>query len=945
MEGPSSVAGPMRCARCDCSFRRLEHLRRHERIHDGTKRFVCTQCLKVFTRSDILHRHEATHAAATQARSARAVSTRACTECARSKERCTKSSPCQRCSAKGLDCVYPHARVGRDQNTEIRSRISLESPNCTPIDLSGITRTNSTLQSQTQAFAGPEPTNTHSVYTSYQQMLPFEVAEYPQSQMLQTATEFPINWLPPDPALAIDYDNIVGVGIGTDDVFTFPSPPDDSSNQNNVHQESVQLLSSQLQLNTVQRDANLIFADEFRTIWSTFSPDTAGGYMSSESPHTISPSDAPGGLYATSINGARMPCTIRARRTQRLMPGAKPIRRLHQLHHDSLYENGGGMAFPDISHITVDDTVDPASGSIFVAPTLSGSIYEDVLQNFNILCLDNSSSFPSYTSSRFPDIRSLNMCIRLYFENFDTIVPILHNQVTQISDHWALALAVSAIGCQYAEADEYVQMAEPMHEFLRRATAVTINAESMATGRSRHHIAFIQAMTLSQFGMLYSGSPKLLNLARANHSAMTQLARALICPRAVNDPASTATDGADRGSPDRAWRDMLLDECKRRIGYAIWLLDCMGVYHFGQQILMSPDMMSVALPNDRLWRSKSASELLVPRSLRETPSLSSAIASLFREKRVMTELGQFGRVILLHGVYREIFLLKDCLARPLGSLQQPTTAGDDETPTSPSIPDSNGRCLLNSWRNAALDCIDVLHWAANGTIALQAGAEHPTVLHLHLSRTILLAPIDRFQTLASSVASLTQRAPSLPSRRQTAAAAEHDILEWAQRDQCKARLAVLHAGCLFWHIRRYSTRAFYEPHAVFLATLTLWAYSSYAARSPHRARDERVPAARSRSRPFNDTDDADEADDPPSFIHLDRPNDDEMVQIFVRSGTAAAMRANVAGVGDIYSTKGPARILREGMKILGAVSVAWGRTERYMAVLEGLEKAVVGCGG
>ena len=324
----------------------------------------------------------------------------------------------------------------------------------------------------------------------------------------------------------------------------------------------------------------------------------------------------------------------------------------------------------------------------------------------------------------------------------------------------------------------------------------------------------------------------------------------------------------------------------------------------------------------------------------------------------MTELGQFSRVILLHGVYREIFQLKDCFTRPLGSwvpsIQQ-AAVDDNGSPASPSVSDRGGKSLLNSWRNAALDCVDVLHWAANGTIALQAGAEHPTVLHLHLSRTVLLAPFDIFQTLADSVVLFAQDSATRPlddTGRQQVVAAERDILEWAQRDQCKARLAVLHSGCLFWHIRRYSCRAFYEPMAVFLATLTIWAYSSYASRtagnnqgSPDRTGnntdDESGAQTNKKERSREDVDDED-AEPAPTFIHLDRPNDDEMVQAFVRFGTATVMRANITGVGDIYSAKGPARILKEGRKILASVSTAWGRTERFASVLEVLEQVASG---
>lgn len=170
--------------------------------------------------------------------------------------------------------------------------------------------------------------------------------------------------------------------------------------------------------------------------------------------------------------------------------------------------------------------------------------------------------------------------------------------------------------------------------------------------------------------------------------------------------------------------------------------------------------------------------------------------------------------------------------------------------------------------------------------------------------------------------------------------------------------------------------AFYEPVSVFLATLALWAYSYYTSRvtaqQRQTGRDEEGSRSGSVSRHQSPNgqentpqdqrnSDADTspstsrvsqsrhvhasprtytytADPDPTFIRLDRPNDDEMVQLFVRS---ANMRAYITGVGDICAAEGPARILREGRKILGTVSVAWGRTREYHDILETLEQATM----
>ncbi|KAI1389514.1 uncharacterized protein F4822DRAFT_427863 [Hypoxylon trugodes] len=94
------------CPRCPSSFKRPEHLKRHQRSHDGHKPFVCSICLKRFFRSDILTRHELMHIAAQRSNNT-LTRKRACTECARARERCSRDEPCLRCSTKSLQCLYP----------------------------------------------------------------------------------------------------------------------------------------------------------------------------------------------------------------------------------------------------------------------------------------------------------------------------------------------------------------------------------------------------------------------------------------------------------------------------------------------------------------------------------------------------------------------------------------------------------------------------------------------------------------------------------------------------------------------------------------------------------------------------------------------------------------------------------------------------------------------
>lgn len=255
----------------------------------------------------------------------------------------------------------------------------------------------------------------------------------------------------------------------------------------------------------------------------------------------------------------------------------------------------------------------------------------------------------------------------------------------------------------------------------------------------------------------------------------------------------------------------------------------------------------------------------------------------------------------------------DYFRRPL-SFWNPTAK---KQPRESAIPGGSvwlpGIPLYSKWRNSACDCLDILHWTANSTIARAAGLEHPTVLHLHASRLVLLTPFREIRSLASSLA--LERTPWSEHRRTIE---WHYIWRWVKHDQHKARLAIIHAGTTLWHVRRYSTNAFHEPMAAFDATLTLWAYG-YC----HGQMAQYTAHAESRS--------------DPSFIHLDRPCDDELVQLFVREGRT--MKGNVTGVGDICAPGGPERVLRVGCETLASLT-SWGISKRCIAILSGLADQV-----
>ncbi|KAK1914027.1 hypothetical protein P3342_007273 [Pyrenophora teres f. teres] len=69
----------------------------------------------------------------------------------------------------------------------------------------------------------------------------------------------------------------------------------------------------------------------------------------------------------------------------------------------------------------------------------------------------------------------------------------------------------------------------------------------------------------------------------------------------------------------------------------------------------------------------------------------------------------------------------------------------------------------------------------------------------------------------------------------------------------------------------------------------------------------------------------------PSFLHLDRPLDDELVQTYVQVGHK--MSAYIANVGSLDATDAPTRIAKEGVLLLAKHSSMWGIERSYTRLL------------
>lgn len=765
--------------------------------------------------SDVLRRHISSHDA-TAIDGAVGPRKRACFECARLRERCTKGQPCSRCYTKSLECIYPVSATspGKMQNTETGTVLPTGSSRLSNGPLPDGSRGQQTAGEPPTPGTGPvqDPDATRGLHAMHDQ-------SDTNSSAINCETgfgyleNFPVNWLDLDYEMDLDLTSMLGQGFSVTN-----NPPTVAiveGSKGAIDPMAMQPSTSwdgpqQIPYPYDPKDATV----------TAFTPALRGNdhtptSMSTSCTTNQTPTHTPelpmgtpirGDFYLDSAVGSRTPCTARfiKRSTALSLTGTTPIQRLRWASNEGKASCATTLfAFPETNHIFWGGGSEDQS----FKQTLELGTFREIELQFQRHCCDSSGIFTPFSNHRFLQHRDLQLFLHLYFKHFDPIFPIIHSAVADVNTYWLLAVAACAIGSQYTETQDYAGCVEPLHEFLRRA----LLSESERGLVGVQELPFQIARSLSYLRGFYSQS----------------------CRSAVNTtqnsfPSALGIIEANKTGPDQQqyhhsnseatiWARDLVTETKSRIqlfqmvrcsssishdasvltGRYRQLLEAMSAYTLGiDNHPISPQVLETSLPNHALWSTASSSEWADCHHQQPLPSLFSAIDTIFRDKSFDSRLCEFGRLILLHGVYSQVGMMQRIHSGPLGnwtpSLREPeleTAFTSHEAGSSHGLKPLTSHQLSN-WRSAGLDCVDVLHWAANGTIAAASGFENPLVMHLHFSRTLVSAPVSSIQLLATFLASQTPT--SLASEqpvfsRDDAAIAEHRIIEWAQRDQVQSQ--------------------------------------------------------------------------------------------------------------------------------------------------------------
>lgn len=379
---------------------------------------------------------------------------------------------------------------------------------------------------------------------------------------------------------------------------------------------------------------------------------------------------------------------------------------------------------------------------------------------------------------------------------------------------------MSSVGAQYL-GEQTDLIAVSLHEMLRRSLALSRENSAWVPPTG---IILAQVEMLLLVGLLYCGDE------RHRERGMEMQGLFSLCHDAARNEyhqAAKSPPSSDQSHSriEEKWKGWVRLESAKRTAYSAWLLSAMIRYQL--QLRRSLSLADATLPlpcHELLWTVNTAEEWDKAMSgYVAPPPLQESLQQLYVDKRLPKERGEFARILLIHGLYQRSWEVERYFGSVLSSWS-PTAKKQESKELLPTAPIwLPSISTYNKWQNSTCDSLDILHWQANATIGQASGLEHPTVGHLHLARVILLSPINHIVKLAKVMTNgddATQQKDIEKHR--------HICRRWAVQGVYKARLAVIHAGVTLWHIRRYSIDGFYEAPAVALATLMLWAFSTFS---------------------------------------------------------------------------------------------------------------------
>ncbi|KAH6842258.1 fungal-specific transcription factor domain-containing protein [Chaetomium sp. MPI-CAGE-AT-0009] len=557
--------------------------------------------------------------------------------------------------------------------------------------------------------------------------------------------------------------------------------------------------------------------------------------------------------------------------------------------------------FPDMSHVKTDVLDAEDFGHV---ERISADCYNNISNFMQRHVAGTSHPYQPFHNANVASIQAFDAFVQLYFEYFQPNLPFLHQPTFNPSEApWQLVLATAAIGCGYSKVCGASQYAIGLQELLRRAIAEAVEKDNSVAREPW----ILQCIVLNSIGMTYSGNRRMFELSETRRNIPVTMARRNGSLASSSAGRQTVSEDDGTVSSEKSWKEWIVDESKRRLGFAIFLLDINMMMHFGAPSCMRIEELHQPLPVQRtLWEAPNAEEWLkVSVEQNEAPersfTVASALTALQEGKRLPASVDTFARLILVCAIYHHSSNFQETVHR--NPFFWPATNED----------------YISKHKRDVTKALEALqqhpNYSFTSDIHTHGLLEFTFQCHILLTLMSLHVPRRAILGLASSA-----------RNDQDYVRSRARLARWMSEDGGRsARSAVSFAGRILAIVRQTPSHAFHVPTSLLLSILVLWVFNrmhseNIRGRGPPAGLDDRGRG---------------------STIRLDRvgcPGELEIAGASISTevqawiDTPSHRRPYLQEVGNLYKPSACLRLLEMGSALLRDLR-GWGLGQRLAAGL------------
>ncbi|KAJ9424393.1 hypothetical protein QL093DRAFT_2008211 [Fusarium oxysporum] len=569
------------CPDCDAVFVRTEHLQRCI-LSELTciERDVLIRHMQIHDLSEVPAKHRRTTYVA-----------KACSQCAKSKQRCDGQLPCSRCTSKELDCSY--ATLSYCSYAKSRNRRASQSMQSSVVD-QGKTSVPSVPNQELQNAA------TSSYLENQSEVNPVQFGDF--SEMGNAPLPF---WSPNDvetiTSLLSQPPMVLDQNLGS--VF---------DTHGDLQGFSFSNIGAFLGL-----EGHRSLVDETPSLSSQSAPD-----------YSLAETTIPQHVALTQ----EMPASAPSEPAVECLETEAPAPTFTQTFKspDSSHERSSDVNVSIFNEgISQDYDVWRAEDYCHV-PRLTEDVYEEMTKHFARYNSDDEYWTP-FTCRNFPPITHINTFIQVYFEEFHSLLPFLHRATfAPTRDKWMLSLGIAAVGSIFSRAKNSRTTIYDLQEFLRRAIHVERVRNLLPD------VSLVQAALLNLLGIMFSPQMLLCEAVPTTMTLIETLCRKMACYTNFDEfgrPLETKSSGYDN------WAEWIKKESLQRLFYSLWILDCQHSCFWAGPGIITLDCLQLPAPSHpSLWEASSQEAWLKNQNTSSYNALSfrSVLLEFYRTQKILS---------------------------------------------------------------------------------------------------------------------------------------------------------------------------------------------------------------------------------------------------------------------------------------------------------------------